>query len=278
MKVFFDIEKLTRLISNLQALTGIRTNIFDAEGKAIQLGGHTQFCGLINSCADGHARCEGCDAQAVEKSLRVGGLYSYRCHAGVWETVLPVYDSGLPVAWLVFGQLLDMSPVQTQWERCLKTLGWYQGDLEKLREAFFSLRRCSAQERLAYGEILEAIAKYIQQEGMIRSAEYTELQKLERYLDSHYMEELSLDSISEELHMGRTKLCALSKKLSGGKTLNRMIAERRVSAAKKLLIKSDEPVSAVAEKVGFSDYNYFTKIFKTIAGQTPSAYRKEHRK
>ena len=69
-----------------------------------------------------------------------------------------------------------------------------------------------------------------------------------------------------------------SKRLSGGKTLSRMIAERRVAAAKLLLLRSNTPISAVAESVGITDYNYFTKVFRSITGMTPSAYRNQNRR
>lgn len=278
MNVLFNTEKLMRLIANLQTFTGIRTNTFDTSGRDIQLsGGHSDFCRLINSSPEGHALCESCDAKAVEKCLTTRCAYSYRCHAGLCETLLPVYESGVPIAYLVFGQLLDDSPIRQQWDNTEKRLGWYQGDMLELKDAFLRLKRLSLREMAAYSEILEALAQYIQQEGIICSAEYTDLQKLEMYLDMHYMENLSLKKISSDLRMGTTKLCALSKKLSGGETLTKLIAQRRVNAAKSLLLKSDEPVSTVAERVGFSDYNYFTKIFKALAGITPSAYRKANR-
>ena len=97
------------------------------------------------------------------------------------------------------------------------------------------------------------------------------------YLEQHYMEPLSLKKISADLHIGTTKLCALAKKLSGGSTLTKVIAQRRIHAAKNLLVRDNAPISAVAEEVGFSDYNYFTKIFKSATGLTPSAYRKKYR-
>lgn len=278
MNILFNSDKLLRLITNLQTFTGISTSVYDATGKGIQLGGeHCPFCRLMNASPEGHARCEASDAQAVRRCASLRSAYGYRCHAGVSEMVLPIYDSGVPIAYLAFGQLLDNAPVKQQWEAAAKTLTWYEGDLEELRQAFFSMRQMSQQEMSAYAEILEALALYIRQEGMIRSAEYTDLQKLEMYLDEHYMEPLSLSRISAELHVGTTKLCALAKRLSGGSTLTRIIAERRVNAAKELLMKSDSPVAAIAEEVGFNDYNYFTKIFKSITGITPSAYRKENR-
>ncbi len=112
---------------------------------------------------------------------------------------------------------------------------------------------------------------------MILSAEQSDLEKLKLYLDQHYMEKLSLSSISRALHIGRTKLCALAKELSGGSTLSQLIAQRRIYAAKRLLLQSTLPISAVAEEVGISDYNYFTKVFRSVTGMTPSSFRKSAR-
>lgn len=278
MNVLYNTEKLVRLITSIQSFTGIRTNTFDSNGRDIQLsGGHTGFCRLINASAEGHARCEGCDMKAAEESLSCRRAYSYRCHANVCETVIPVFDSGEPVAFLVFGQLLDDSPVKCQWEETLKTLDWYKGDLEELKEEFFRLRQMSRRDMDSYAEILEAVASYIRREGIIVSAEYTDSQRLEKYIEEHYTEKLTLKKISADLQIGTTKLCAISKKISGGSTLMHIIAQRRVDEAKRLLIKSDESISAVAEKVGFTDYNYFTKIFKNITGVPPRRYRKEAR-
>ena len=104
---------------------------------------------------------------------------------------------------------------------------------------------------------------------MILTAEQTDLQKLELYLDRHYMEKLSLASVSQELRIGRTKLCALAKELSGGRTLSHLIAQRRISEAKRLLLQSGLPISVVGEMVGISDYNYFSKVFRSVTGSTP---------
>ena len=43
-----------------------------------------------------------------------------------------------------------------------------------------------------------------------------------------------------------------------------------------LLTRSNLPISAVAEEVGISDYNYFTKVFRAAVGMTPRAFRKEN--
>ena len=278
MNILFDHEQLLQLITSLYTLTGLRANIMDVNGKDICLSSdHAPFCEKINATQEGHARCEGCDARMALDGSHQKGFYFYRCHAGVCEAVMPVTVGGTPLAYLMFGQFLDNTSMEQQWENTLATLDWYPGDKEKLRKAFFQFRQYSDEEVKANAEILEALASYIQLKGMILTTEQTELQKLELYLDEHYMEKLSLESISAQLHIGRTKLCSLAKELSGGETLSAMIAQRRVEAAKVSLLQSDLPISEIAEQVGISDYNYFSKIFRSHTGMTPSAFRKKGR-
>lgn len=275
MNVLFDNNKLLRLIGNLYTLTGIRANIFDLSGKDLCLDAEGMpFCQLIQACPGGLERCVECDRKAVEHCGNQEGGYFYRCHAGICEAVLPIISNGRPLAYLLFGQFLDSAPRQAQWERSLKTLGWYSGSLEELHTAFDTFQQFSDQEIQAYSEILKALQSYIDLSGMIYAAEYTNQQQLELYLDQHYMEKLSLASISQDLRIGRTKLCALAKSASGGHTLSYLITQRRIRAAKALLIQSNAPISAVGEAVGISDYNYFSKVFRAATGMTPSAFRK----
>ena len=253
-------------------------NILDPQGRDIDLfEGHPPFCKAMNALPEGHRRCVECDAWKVKSYHLNKGFQFYRCHAGICEAVMPLYDRTHPLAYLVFGCFLDESPVEEQWEQSRQRLAWWPEGPDALRDAFFQFRRYSARELSAYAELLEALASYIQFKGMIQATEQTDLQKLELYLDQHYMEKLSLESISRELRVGRTKLCRLAKQLSGGETLSHLIARRRIDAAKQLLLQNDLPISAVAEAVGISDYNYFSRVFRSVTGMTPRDFRKQWR-
>lgn len=278
MNILYNNDRLLRLITNLYTLTGIRANIFDLSGKDICLTqGHMPFCDMINACPEGHRRCMKCDAQHAALCLGRDTVHFYRCHAGICEAILPICSDGMPLAYLVFGQYLDTTSMESQWEKTRGTLDWYPGGPDSLHQAFCSFRQYTTQEINAYAEILQALASYIHLTGLIQTAEYSDLQRLELYLEQHYMEKLSLASISDALGISRTKLCTLAKRLSGGQTLSHMIAQRRVEAAKLLLVRGDQPIAAVAESVGISDYNYFTKVFRSATGMTPSAFRARHR-
>ena len=278
MNTLFDEEQLRRLIANLKILTGVPANILDPEGRDINLfRGHPPFCRAINDLPEGHERCIACDQCKIRHYTAERGFQFYRCHAGICEAVMPLYDRKNPLAYLAVGCYLDDSPMEEQWEHTRALLDWWPGGPDSLKEAFFQFRQYSQQEIQAYAETLEALSAYIQLKGMILATEQTDAQKLALYLDEHYMEKLSLASISRHLHIGRTKLCAIAKELSGGETLSYLIARRRIDAAKRLLLQSNMPISAVAESVGISDYNYFSKVFRSMTGTTPSTFRKKVR-
>lgn len=275
MNILFNSEKLRRLLADLYVLAGIQTNIFDKNGADIQIfGNHSDFCRMMNNCPEGHRRCVCSDRLAVQHSAETRSPYMYRCHAGLREVVVPIFDGGEPVAFMGFGQVLNDATYEEQWERTRATLSWYDGDMDKLRECFWRVERLPDEKVCAYRDILRSLTSYIQLERMIRTAQPSDEQRLEEYIDTHYMEKLSLARMAAELNMGTTKLCALAKRLTGEGSITAMTARRRIAEAKTLLLDRDLSVAQIAERVGFSDYNYFTKTFKKLVGVTPSQYKK----
>ncbi|WP_079913240.1 helix-turn-helix domain-containing protein [Paenibacillus sp. 32352] len=93
------------------------------------------------------------------------------------------------------------------------------------------------------------------------------------YLSRNYQNELSLSEISERFYLSETYLCELFKKQTGV-TLTGFLTAIRMKRAAHLLVENEAPVQQVADKVGYSDYGYFGRIFKRFFGFTPSKYRK----
>ncbi len=84
--------------------------------------------------------------------------------------------------------------------------------------------------------------------------------------------ELSIKFICDKLYMSHSHICVLFKKETGN-TLNQYITEFRIEKAKEILAGSTVKLYYVASKVGYTDQNYFTKIFKKVTNMTPSEYR-----
>ena len=93
------------------------------------------------------------------------------------------------------------------------------------------------------------------------------------YINEKYHEEIGLESISRKFWVSPAYLSRQFKEKTGG-NISAFISEQRVYVAQRLLITSDLQVSEIASKVGFSGATYFSKVFKSIVGLTPSQYRK----
>ena len=52
-------------------------------------------------------------------------------------------------------------------------------------------------------------------------------------------------------------------------TLSEYITQFRMQEAKKLITETDEKLSSIAEKVGYSDVSYFSNVFKKFYGISP---------
>ncbi len=97
------------------------------------------------------------------------------------------------------------------------------------------------------------------------------------FVDFHYMEPLSLDSLAHKYSVNKNYLSSrFSKEV--GMTLTDYINLTRVRRSLKLLSTTSLPMQDIAERCGFSDANYYTRIFKKIHGSTPNEYRKSLQK
>jgi two-component system response regulator YesN len=91
------------------------------------------------------------------------------------------------------------------------------------------------------------------------------------YIYAHYQKEISLGSIAKEIGVSPYYLSKLLHRYTN-KTCTELIAEKRIEEAKKLLLQNFSS-KEVCYQVGFNSQNYFTKIFKKLAGLTPGEFR-----
>ncbi len=104
-------------------------------------------------------------------------------------------------------------------------------------------------------------------------AEHTALQMM-NYINNQLLswEDISLNSICEELHISRSYAAHLFKQLTN-KSITRYVMDLRISEAKKLLLTTALKISDIAELLKFKDSTTFCKTFKKHTGYTPRTYR-----
>ncbi len=93
------------------------------------------------------------------------------------------------------------------------------------------------------------------------------------YITEHCGEKIYIDTLAEMLNVSPDYFTKMFRD-SIGKTPIDYINAVRVNRALELLAVTDVPLSEIAEMSGFSNPNYFHKIFKTYMEISPLAYRK----
>lgn len=93
------------------------------------------------------------------------------------------------------------------------------------------------------------------------------------YIHQHLDQNLSLATLSAQIHLSPSYLARLFQKTTGI-TLHRYVMQCRIDRAKHLLQHSNFSIGAIALDVGFANQQHFTRQFRQLTGITPSALRK----
>jgi len=95
-----------------------------------------------------------------------------------------------------------------------------------------------------------------------------------RYIDVHYAEAISLDTLASEVFVSPVYLSFLFKQVE---TMNvtDYLTQVRLDHAKELLRGASVKTYEIARLVGYQDEKYFSRLFKKKVGLTPSEFRNQ---
>ncbi|HLV09817.1 MAG TPA: response regulator [Halanaerobiales bacterium] len=96
------------------------------------------------------------------------------------------------------------------------------------------------------------------------------IEMVKDYINHNYNEDFSLCDVAEYISFSQYYLCRLFKEVEGI-NFKEYVIRVRMEKAKEML-KKGEMIKRVANSVGYSDPNYFSRAFKTYTGISPSKY------
>ena len=94
-------------------------------------------------------------------------------------------------------------------------------------------------------------------------------------MEKYYVQEKLASEYAEKLNITQKHLNRVVKSITT-KTTTDIILERVILEAKRNLIYTDDSFSKIANKLGYEDYAYFSKIFKKRVGVSPSEFLKRY--
>ncbi|WP_179393981.1 response regulator [Lacticaseibacillus absianus] len=98
--------------------------------------------------------------------------------------------------------------------------------------------------------------------------------RLQNYIDTHLEEELTRDRLAEIVFLNPDYAAKLFKS-EFGLSLTNYIIKKRIDTAQRMILADDRPINQIAESLGYTNFSYFTRLFKREVGLTPMAFRRQ---
>lgn len=271
LKLFFD-EDVQRIFDHFSSVFNIRILFYSADGAIVKVGlnrPNARYCQLIQQDLYGVESCLYTDAMKREEAARRKEIVCYRCHAGLEEALTPVYSGDHLLGFIGLGQFRsgnEIDPIVARdWGKKHKN--------DNLRAAFNELplyRRDKIKDIIG---LFTVLVDYIVSRQMITSGGDIILQRAISYIETNIRRPVMIEEVAGHVKKSVSTISHLFRK-----KLNSSFKQMVISIK---LDKADEyfrtipgiKISDAAEKVGYDDPLYFSRIYKKYRHITPSQYQ-----
>jgi len=235
------------------------------------------FCALM---AEHNHACAACLEVQQKITLAAGrGPRTVKCFAGLCDTGVPVSVGDELLGFLQTGQVFLKKPSRAQFARAAAQLvdwGW-KVDLRRFEEAYFQTRVITFKQYESVFRLLTIFAQHlslVSNQLLVRSAnaEPPAVTRAKKFIEEHQTDDLSLGDVVCAVNMSMFYFCKLFKKAIGLNFIE-YFSRVRIEKAKNLLLNPNLRISEIAYAVGFQSLTHFNRIFKKIAGQSPTEHR-----
>jgi len=253
--------ELNRVLGHFSRVFDVRTTFFDMDGHelaGLDVKARSGFCCRQRRDPAFAARCVACDRHHIEEARRTGESLVYRCHSGLIEAVVPLRDeAGGFLGALVFGQI---RPRRGKRRRLPTTL----------RRLYLGLPESSEAHVRDVAQLLQYVSEHIIRSQLVRRRNPDWAERLDRYIDEHIGERLTLAGLARAIHVSPSFLSHRAASELGRPPLKHVV-EKRLQLARRRL-RAGATVREVASDLGFYDAFHFSRRFKARFGCSPTRY------
>jgi len=235
------------------------------------------FCALM---ADSNHTCAAClDSQQRVTLSATCEPGTAKCHVGLNESAVPVRVGERIIGYLQTGQTLLRRPTAAELRRLVQRLAalGVEADHERFVAAY---ARSRVVPRVQYEAILRLLAIFAQQLGdlsnqMMLQEEQTDHPAIARaraYIAERHTEVLTLTEVARVVNMSSYHFCKRFHSETG-LTFTDYVARVRIEHVREQLLDPHVRISEAAYAGGFQSLSQFSRVFRRVVGESPSAFR-----
>jgi AraC-like DNA-binding protein len=235
------------------------------------------FCAIM---AEKSRTCAAC-LQMQEKLAQsaVDGPCTMTCAYGLSETAVPVKLGAQTIGFLQTGQVMGRKPTAASFHRAVAKAAELGVEIDnaKAREAYFATPIVPQKQLDAAASLLSIFADHLAMKSNqiavhTANAEPPVITKARQFIRDHHTDDLSLGQVAAAVHTSIFYFCKLFRKVTGT-TFTEFVARTRIEHAKNLLLNPNLRISEIAYEIGFQSLTHFNRVFKKVAGESPTEYR-----
>lgn len=265
-------EEIISVLKDFYAISGFRISIHDTDFNEIFCypAEILPFCKSIQKEGSGLVECLRSDTGAFERVKQTGKVYVYQCACGLYEAVVPVYHFGILSGYLMMGQVRDET----------------KESLEHIRQSSYPLfrSRTEAEEYInsipivslnkldSHIHLLQVIAEYLTQSNSIEPGRENLAEAVKKYLHRNYSRKISLEELAIQFSCCKSSIMNNFRR-AFGTTVVDYLTRLRMQQAERLICTTERAIKEIALSCGFTDQNYFSRLFHQKHGCSPSQYR-----
>lgn len=274
--------RCTQLIEDVQRRYGIRITIRDHLGILRLPGGKPlfeqpslhlhQYCQLeraqrsqFNKLCNAH-----CGAAVRRRCAKDPAPFLTNCWKGTCEVVVPVWRNGQHLITLFAGAWRDPSgrnqPTKKEFS-------------EAVRHAYHELPVLDEDEARELVRLLYSLGQGILHEAdqlhINPTAAHDRKQHIRAFIFNHAHRHIKLENLAQHLFLSPSRTSQVVRDLFN-QSFQDLVIHERIERAKHLLTSTDQNQETIAERCGFNNAFYFSRLFKKICGMPPGSYRKQH--
>ena len=264
-------------------LLGLVIDYISADDRTLRLSSGARFnpfCSALRGAPAGQARCSECDIANARLAARKKAPVCYRCHAGLHEVVVPLFDhQGTYLGCMTSGQFhLENSERASSAD--IRKLAEECGlDPLELQNAYDNSLAVTTLQLEGIIEYLSMIGRHLTglHENLIYMDKINTPAKIEvikKYMEENYRSRLTLGAVAKKHYISPGGLAHAFKKEMNVTFIN-YLNSFRVTKARELLEHTALSVGEIAYNTGFGSVSQFNRVFKVFTGKSPGEYRKQ---
>lgn len=249
------------MLAHFSSLLNVRLGFFAPDGTEICIGGERPICTYCRMLRKTREQdCLALDRKMFAKARKAKRPFSYACHGGMTEAFVPVDLAGRRIGLVMVGQF--------------RSVGQRPPECDANRLAAYELRPVFTPEQIDdMLSMLQLMVQSFTDRQLVTSAETDQIQLLLDRIHADPSETMTVKDAGVFTARSPSSIAHLFKKLTGRSIRQYQIEVKLAEADRLLRAFPTMAIKEIADRLGFEDPLYFSRLYRKHRGEPPSALR-----